>query len=253
MKRAALIAAMTAGAALSQNPAFDPEAARAGSKTYAAACAGCHGSTGEGGRGPNLADNRVVRRRTDAELAATILRGVQGSDMPPFPIGEERARQVAAFVRSMSAPAIDSPNPGDPVNGRAVFEGKGGCSGCHAVAGRGGSLGPDLTNAGSSKSYKYLRESLLRPNARIASGFQGVEVTLKDGRKVSGIARNVSNYSIQVTGRDGAIHRLDAGGIREAVYRKTSYMPADYESRLSKPEVDDVLAYLSRQSLRSAE
>ncbi|MBM3735989.1 MAG: c-type cytochrome [Acidobacteria bacterium] len=223
----------------------------AGGKLYATACSGCHGMTGEGGRGPNLSDNRMVRRRTDDELFRTVKTGVPGSDMPPFAVRDDQAWQVVGYVRNMSAPAIDSPLTGDPAAGGVLFEGKAGCSGCHAVNGRGGTLGPDLSNAGSSKTLKQLREAVLDPNARLTEGFQGIEARLKDGRVIQGVARNYSNYSIQVTGRSGEVHLIRASDAAQVTWLKKSYMPADAASRLSKQEIGDLLAYLSRQSLRT--
>ena len=51
--------------------------------------------------------------------------------------------QVVAFVRSLTAPAIENVAPGNPSAGQELFWGKAGCTGCHAIQGRGGKLGPD--------------------------------------------------------------------------------------------------------------
>jgi hypothetical protein len=40
------------------------------------------------------------------------------------------------------------------------------------------------------------------------------------------------------------------GGVEAIVFSKTSLMPADYKTRLTRDELRDLLAYLSRQSVR---
>ena len=61
------------------------------------ACAGCHGKTGEGGRGPNLNDGKLVRRLNDQRLFSAIKAGVPGSDMPAFPIGDQKIWQIVSL------------------------------------------------------------------------------------------------------------------------------------------------------------
>src|SRR4051812_21033675 len=85
----------------------------AGEKVFEAACSGCHGKTGEGGRGPNLSDGKLVRRLNDQRLFGAIKSGVPGSDMPAFPIGDEKIWQIVSFLRSLSSPAIAANAPGD--------------------------------------------------------------------------------------------------------------------------------------------
>ena len=47
------------------------------------------------------------------------------------------------------------------------------CSQCHAVAGKGGNVGPALDGLATRKDPAYITESLLEPNAKLAEGFQG--------------------------------------------------------------------------------
>ncbi len=234
------------------NPlAGKPEAVEAGKKLFAGACSACHGKDGEGGgRGPNLADGQRIRRQSDQRVFASIQKGVPGADMPPFPLPDESLWQLVAYVRSLSAPAIESKIAGDPQAGGALFFGKAGCSSCHMVQGRGGFLGPDLSDAGMSRSGRQLREAVLEPNARLTEGFQGVTVTTRAGAKISGVAKNNTNYSIQILDAQGELHLLQKKDLREVVFHKNSLMPGDYGRRLAPEEIENVLAFLSRQSLR---
>jgi cytochrome c oxidase cbb3-type subunit 3 len=234
-----------------RNPfAGQPDAILTGRKLFTASCSGCHGANAEGGRGPNLAEGRQIRRLSDRALFNSIRSGVPGTDMPPTNLPDDEIWRVAAFVRDLAAPAYESKVAGDADAGAAIFFGKGGCSSCHMVCGRGGFIGPDLTNIGALRTVTQLRESLLKPSARIPDGYEGVTVTTADGAKISGVARNNNNYSIQILDSNGGLHLLAKDKLREVVFRNGSLMPEDYGKRLSSDEITNVLAYLSRQSVR---
>jgi cytochrome c oxidase subunit 2 len=52
--------------------------------------------------------------------------------------------------------------------GELLF-GTAGCAGCHAINGQGGGIGPELTNIYAEKGPDYILESILNPNAVIAT------------------------------------------------------------------------------------
>jgi cytochrome c oxidase cbb3-type subunit 3 len=226
-------------------------AIEAGGKLFAELCGGCHGRTGEGGLGPSLATGREVRRASDEQLFQSIRYGVRGTDMPPTPQPDEKIWLLAAYVRSLSAPAIQMKPPGDPESGRSIFLGKGGCMECHTIHGQGGHLGPGLTDAGARLSLAQLREAVLDPNRRISTGYQPAEVQLRDGRKLKGVAKNYNNYSLQLLDAEGKLHLLQAGDWREVRFPEKSWMPENIAARLTPDELKDLVAFLSRQSSRS--
>ncbi|MEX2261932.1 MAG: c-type cytochrome [Bryobacteraceae bacterium] len=230
--------------------AQDAKEIEAGRELFAGACSACHGPNGEGGVGPSLSDGRRLRRLDSQELFNSIRNGVRGTDMPPFPLPDDQIRKMMAFVRSLSAPAADSGVPGDLPAGKQIFFGKGGCSNCHMIRGQGGFLGPDLTDIGARRSVKQLREGLLDPNARIAEGFRGVSVKARDGREIRGVARNFNNYSVQVLDAGGRLHLLSKEDIQHLDFSGKSPMPDDYSKRLLPEEVQNVLAFVSRQTIR---
>lgn len=227
----------------------DPEAIRAGEESYRLVCSACHGVTGEGGRGPNLVTSAGVRKASDQELFGVIKDGIPGSEMPPSPLEEKTIWQLAAFVRSLSAPAIRQNVPGDREAGRILFYGGAGCTKCHMVRGEGGYLGPDLTNLGVTLNLARIREGLLDPNKRFAKGFDPVTVTLGDGTRIEGVAKNYSNYALQVLDHEGRLHFLATDEAAEIEFLENSWMPADYTQRLSGDEIQDLLAFLSTLSL----
>jgi cytochrome c oxidase cbb3-type subunit III len=227
------------------------DAIEAGRGLYLKSCAGCHGPTGEGGRGPNLVTGRQIRRASDRQVYASIEKGVPGTDMPPTPLAENAIWQLVAYVRSLSAPAFDVPVPGDERAGAILFQAKGRCAECHAIAGRGGSLGPDLTNLGMNRSLNQIREAVLKPSERWAEGYQAVSVHLKDGREIRGVLRDRTNYQVTVLDAQGELHRLRTSAVADFKLSAQSLMP-ETRGRLEPEEIRDLLKFLSRQSARPA-
>ena len=195
-------------AAVESSYVGNPEAIKAGNQLYLIVCSGCHGPSGEGGRGPSLVRGNRVRQVSNVKLFEAIQKGVPGTDMPPFPLPDEQIWRLVAFTRSLVASAYESEVPGDPAAGETVFFGKGECSSCHMIRGRGGFLGPDLTVAGVANTLVQLREAFLDPNRRTSDGYRPVTLETVDGKKISGVARNNSNYSIQMIDREGNLHLL---------------------------------------------
>lgn len=83
----------------------DPEA---GSRLYAAHCAACHGTTGQGGEGPALANRVLLASATDTYLVETIRRGRRGTTMEGFArpstvrpaLAEEEIASIVAYLRT---------------------------------------------------------------------------------------------------------------------------------------------------------
>ena len=78
---------------------------------------------------------------------------------------------------------------GDARAGRRFFmtNSTGQCVRCHAINGEGGTVGPSLTEIGSTLSREQLLEALIEPSARLAPGYGSVKLTLKDNQEVTGI------------------------------------------------------------------
>jgi putative heme-binding domain-containing protein len=222
----------------------------AGEQLYVIACSGCHGPGGEGGRGPNLVIGPAAQNKKPTQIYSAIKNGVPGGDMPPFNMPEEQLWQMTAYVRSLTRPAYEIDVPGDKKAGEALFFGKGGCANCHMIRGRGGYLGPDLSNAGLQNYVLQLQEGVFESNKRIAEGFDPVRVSTKSGKKIEGVAKSHTNYTIQVLDCAGTLHRLNTRDLSEIVFLKDTWMPVNLSERLSEDELQNILAYLSRQAAR---
>lgn len=226
------------------------EAIAAGAKTFSSGCAICHGFEGGGGRGPRLAGGRAMWHSLDENATYKLIRNGVGSGMPGSSLPEDKVWELVAYVKSLRDPAAESPLTGDPKAGSSVFWSKAGCGNCHAVAGEGGKLGPDLSNIGAARAVPALREAILDPDADGAFGYRPTTVIMADGRKIRGVLRNFTNYSMQIQDKDGQLYLIDVRQVKDWQRGDGSPMPKDYQTRLSPTEVNDLVAYLSRLTTR---
>ncbi len=206
-------------------------------------CSVCHGGAGEGtDRAPALQNNRMLRGKSEAEIQTIISKGL--GNMPAFPnLPETQLQSLAYFIHSLNATAFDVKPAGDLAAGAAIFFGEGRCAECHMAQGRGGINGPDLSSIARSQTLAELEESLLKPDARISSGYTTVQVRLKDGSVLTGFARARTAHSIVLQTPDGRLRPLvedDYTGITEDPH---SSMPA-FTGTVQQRR--DLLAFLSR-------
>ncbi len=231
----------------------DPQAIEEGRKLFLQSCAGCHGPDGTGGRGPNLVRRPLWHPLSDEAVFRIVQEGIPGSSMPPSGLSEDEAWSLVAFIHVMIGPAAENRTPGDASAGAEVFWGKtAGCSGCHAIHGRGCLLGPDLTNVGDRLPLAVIRQSILQPSDELYRiGSEGVQVRLRNGKEIGGIARNRDSYSLQVIDSAGNLHLIGMHEVAAIEISESSPMPGDYAQRLAGDELENLLAFLARQSLRS--
>ena len=225
-------------------------AIEAGRRRFLQLCSGCHARNGEGGQGegqgPNLVTSWQVRRAQDRDLFASIRNGVKGTGMPPFALPDDQVWELAAFVRSLNAPASAVPVDGDVAAGEAIFFGKEGCSGCHSIMGRGGQLGPDLSNIGATRRLGEIRDAIVNPKGEPTPGYRPVLLDVGKGERLRGVARHESNWSLQVLDEKGNLHLLHGDEMRKAHFQSRSWMRA---AHLSETDMQNLLAYLSRRTV----
>ena len=127
-----------------------------GQSLFNQVCQSCHGPAGQGSdRGPVLARTALIHGNTDADVFRAIRAGVPGTQMPPFAGLTRHADLAARQLYSQpagpgSGAGADGADGGDAAAGEALFFGRAGCATCHEVNGRGGVVGPDLSNAGTA-------------------------------------------------------------------------------------------------------
>lgn len=125
--------------------AKSPEALAVGQKLFLNTCAQCHASDGGGSKGfPNLADMDWLWGGTPEAIKTSITEGRTGM-MPAWgtALGDERIKNVANYVRSLSGLTHDSIRA---AQGKDDFLKN--CTACHGAEGKGNpAMGaPDLTD-----------------------------------------------------------------------------------------------------------
>ena len=222
------------------------KAASGGSHIFASNCAACHGSDGRGGeRAPNIATVRRVISLSDDDLLGIVKRGIPGTGMPPFGyMGDESVANVVGYLRELQGRGASVKVAGDPVAGRAVFYGKGGCSSCHMMRGDGGFIGEDLSTYGEGLSAAKVRAAIVSPDTNLEPTSTVVEVRTLGGKRVSGVLRSEDNFSLTLQTEDGQFHMLSKADLSTVRHTAHSLMPRDYATRLSPKEMEDLVSYL---------
>ena len=248
MKWLPLIPFLLAASAPAQDSspiASDPKSPELGRLMFRIYCTPCHGIHADGGRGPDLTLGNYANGDRDRDIFHVIARGVSGSEMPAYSgrIEDESIWRLVAYLKSIANK--QAPVKGDPVNGEQLFWGKGDCGQCHQVGGRGQSIGPELTRVGRQRSIAYLKASVLTPDADITAGSSTISVVLPDGKKITGVEKNIDNFSAQLVDLSGKYYSFKKEDVTSMKQEPRSLMPS-YEKLLTPTELDDLLAYMSR-------
>ncbi|MSR46233.1 MAG: c-type cytochrome [Planctomycetes bacterium] len=141
-------------------------------------------------------------------------------------------------------------NAGDPARGKALFhhERGPGCFRCHAVAGVGPKVGPDLRDVGKKYARAELVTSLLEPSQRILDGYRATNLFLKSGDILSGLVIGDANGDAQgrvaIVEATGRTREVDAAEIATRKESKLSAMPSGLAEPLTRQELADVIAWL---------
>lgn len=244
---------VTPGAVSAINPyRGQKQAVQAGEQRFKQVCSACHGPEAEGSRGPALAENPDLRTMTDDRMFHIIQEGIPGTSMPPSALSKEATWEVAAYLRSLNDPISQTPVSGDAEAGRKLYFGTARCSECHAIRGTGGVLASDLSNIGGRMTAKQLRQSIVSPDSTPHIGFEAVTIIFKDGKQLKGVARNNSNYSMQVVDQAGKLHLLEKADLKEIIFDEKSFMPDNYAQTLGPDGVNNIMAFLAEQVARPA-
>ncbi|MBL9122409.1 MAG: c-type cytochrome, partial [Planctomycetaceae bacterium] len=136
--------------------------------------------------------------------------------------------------------------PGDPQRGRKLFEDRQGvgCIKCHAVAGQGATIGPDLLSVGTKYPREELIRSVLEPSNRILSGYQVTIVITDDGRTHQGIVKRETPEAIELVDAEGKTTSLAVDTVVEREDANVSMMPNGLKDGLTLDDFADIVGYL---------
>jgi quinoprotein glucose dehydrogenase len=125
------------------------------------------------------------------------------------------------------------------LNNAAVY-----CQRCHKLDGQGGEVGPPLNGIAADKPRDYLLEAITHPSKQIAKGYESVQLTLLDGRTVSGVLKGKTKDEYTIATSDAKIVKVPAADVDFEKPDKSA-MPDDLVKKLSKRELRDVVEFLA--------
>lgn len=216
-----------------------------GRMMFANYCSGCHGLDGSGTqRAPALTAGSRLDRLKPQEIREIVSNGIPEAGMPAFhAVGDEKLSSILAYLDQLRGKDNSTTLPGNPQQGEQLFFGNAGCSSCHAAAGKGGFIAPDLTNYAQSHTPQQAKAAITDPAARDSSSAV-VKITSVDGRQYRGVVRNEDNFSIQLQSLDGSFHFFSKSAVKHIEREPAGLMPSDYGQKLTAEQIDDLVNYL---------
>ena len=227
-----------------ENPFTTTLDVRMGERLFRQQCGRCHGRDAKGGEtGPDLTAG-FRSASTDAGLFRVVREGLPNTEM----IGISRSAtdqsvwMVVSYLNSLNDTA-DIDVPGSATAGMQLFNGKGSCTICHMVSGKGGRRGPDLTQVGSRRDPDELVSDLTTPDEDVTPRWWTIRVTREDGSIVEGLRMNEDTFSLRLMDEDENLWSFSKDRVRSYERIETSTMPS-VDGMLTASEVDDLVAYL---------
>lgn len=198
-----------------------------GEKRFVSQCGFCHGRDAAGGEtGPDLTRSELVAADSHGnKIGAVVRAGRPDAGMPSFQMSDEEITAIAAFIHTQMnkfaslAGGRRTVEPedlatGDASDGRAYFNGSGGCSGCHSATG-------DLAGVATRYQGLMLLQRMLYPGGRQGPK-PSATITLASGQTITAPVVADDEFSVTVT---------DARGTRQT-----------YSKSEAKVKIDDPLA-----------
>ncbi|HKS35850.1 MAG TPA: neutral/alkaline non-lysosomal ceramidase N-terminal domain-containing protein [Verrucomicrobiae bacterium] len=124
--------------------------------------------------------------------------------------------------------------------GAEVFEKN--CAQCHAFAGQGHAVGPDLS-AFRTKGVEDFLVAILDPAVAIEPRFINYQIEMRDGRSLSGVITAETATSLTLVQGGGVEEQIIRGDIVEIRASNLSLMPEGLEQGISAQQMADLIAY----------
>ena len=178
-----------------------------------------------------------------------VLLGVKHADVnvrtlyQPLAADIERPKTLGEVIKPEEILRLE----GDPQRGRKLFESAGSapCIRCHMVRGKGGDIGPDLSQIGRKYDRAAILDAVLYPNKAVAPEFQTYLVLTKDGRVFAGFLREQSAHRVVLHTAEGQLVALPRERIEAMRPQQASIMPELTIGSLTAQDAADLLAYLA--------
>lgn len=132
---------------------------------------------------------------------------------------------------------------GDPAKGAATAQS---CLLCHRIGDKGIDYGPALNGFARAQTPEVVINAIVNPSSEISHGYDGMQLTLRDGGQVHGLVLSSSDPLVVVS-TGGLTQMIPANKIRSRQPLGRSLMLSADQLGLSAQDVADVTAYLKTQ------
>ena len=161
--------------------------------------------------------------------------------------GADRGPTIASIpFESVLAAALSQ--TGDPKLGERLFL-RQGCVACHTVAPGEAPKGPSLLGIADRYKRAELTESILKPSAKLAQGFEPQRIATADGRTFEGFIVRESGEEVELRDAQGIAIVVPKKDIDARATGQLSVMPTGLADALTVHDLVSMLAYL--ESLKS--
>jgi putative heme-binding domain-containing protein len=134
---------------------------------------------------------------------------------------------------------------GDAARGEQVYRRKEAtCLACHAIAGAGGQVGPDMTSIGASAQVDYLVESILIPNKAVKEGYHAIKVATFDNKVLVGIKTREADGKLYLRNSEDKEIAIAEKDIDDRSQSR-SLMPDGLADQLTRQEFVDLVRFMS--------
>ncbi len=182
------------------------------------------------------------------KTALAMLALPKAPSVPALPLVQPAGKVDPALRQAQLArihELLASMKGGDAKKGAEMFAAQNAnCALCHAVAGAGGVLGPDLTKVGAIRTATDLMEAIVYPSASYVRSYEPLTVRLKSGEEHYGIIRDETQDALRLATSpvtEVSLKRSQISGMTEGTM---SLMPPGFDGVLTPKELADLVAYL---------
>jgi putative membrane-bound dehydrogenase-like protein len=194
-----------------------------------------------------------VRDELDRQrVNLTGLPGNTGSSPPP--LAEVEVRVVIAEADPKKPDQIGNMSfdsaarralqtKGNADRGMALFTSQS-CRACHTVADGQTPKGPHLVDIGKRYGPADLVESILKPGAKIAQGYEAYTFAMTDGLVFSGFIISEGAADVHIRESSGVLRALKRADIEKRHRQESSAMPEGIAASLTPEQLADLIAYL---------
>ncbi len=168
-----------------------------------------------------------------AEAALFAFQKLGGGDKPAKMIGEMKYEEVLAAVQ----------RGGDVKAGSEMFL-KAACIACHTINADEPPKGPILSAVAKIYDRAALTESILKPSAKIAQGFESTWIKTKKGEQVEGFVTREGGDSVDIRNIAGQTVLVEKADIAERGHRDISIMPEGLLNAFTTADIANLLAWM---------